>query len=93
MAAEESSNENVSSANERSTRKRGVNNRRERERKIVDRLLGELDKKIQAEGFKPAVADLIRLLTLQRELEDERPKEITVTWIDPTPDESDPSGG
>lgn len=80
-------------ATARSARRKTGDDRREMERAMVDRLLEELDQKIQAEGFKPAVADLIRLLTLQRELEDERPKEITVTWVDPKPDGCEPSGG
>lgn len=81
------------SARERSTQKNTADERREKERELVERLLEELDQKMHEGGFKPAVADLIRLLTLQRELEDERPKEITVTWVDPRPDGSEPSGG
>jgi hypothetical protein len=91
--ADKKDDEKGTNAKVRSARKKTADGRREMEREMVDRLLEELDQKIQAEGFKPAVADLIRLLTLQRELEDERPKEITVTWVDPTTDGAEPSGG
>jgi hypothetical protein len=33
--------------------------------------------------FKPSLAEYLKLLQLERELEEDEPKEITVTWIEP----------
>jgi hypothetical protein len=50
----------------------------------VTRLLEEIEKKLKAES-KATMSDYIRLLQLERELEEnEPPREIIVTWIDST---------
>jgi hypothetical protein len=33
--------------------------------------------------FKPSLAEYLKLLQLEREFDEDEPKEITVTWIDP----------
>jgi hypothetical protein len=33
--------------------------------------------------FKPSLAEYLKLLQMEREFEDDEPKEITVTWIEP----------
>jgi hypothetical protein len=33
--------------------------------------------------FRPSLAEYLKLLQLEREFEDDEPKEITVTWIEP----------
>jgi hypothetical protein len=37
----------------------------------------------QQKDFKPSLAEYLKLLQLEREFEDDEPKEITVTWIEP----------
>ncbi len=46
----------------------------------VEKRLGEGD-------VKASLGDYIRLVQLQQELEEEEPKDITVTWVDPKPEE------
>ena len=42
-------------------------------------------KMISDQGFKPTLAEYLKLLQIERELksETEAPREITVTWIEP----------
>ncbi len=51
-------------------------------RDLISKLLDGLEEKLGAAAEKVSVADLIRLMQLERELEqDEPPREIKVTWI------------
>ncbi len=51
----------------------------------IQKLLTEIEDRLEADSSKASVADYIRLLQLERELdaEDEAPKELRVTWVDP----------
>jgi hypothetical protein len=50
----------------------------------VRRLLRKIEKHLDVKEMKATLADFIRLTQLERELEqEEQPKEIIVTWIDP----------
>ncbi|HSP68869.1 MAG TPA: hypothetical protein VLN48_14175 [Bryobacteraceae bacterium] len=42
-----------------------------------------MEKKLGGEDVKATLADYIRLVQLQQELEEEEPKDITVTWVEP----------
>jgi len=53
---------------------------------VVKKLLKNLEKKLGGEGVKATLGDYIRLVQLQQELEDEEPRDITVTWVDPKPE-------
>lgn len=46
-------------------------------------LRGFEQKFIHDDGFKPTFAEYLKLLQLERELETDLPREITVTWIEP----------
>lgn len=49
----------------------------------VQKLLGDIEARLEAETGKASVADYIRLLQLERELEEnEPPREIKVTWVE-----------
>ena len=50
---------------------------------IVNKLLQSIEAKIDAKELKATLGDFIRLLQLQRELEEEQPREIKVTWVEP----------
>jgi len=54
----------------------------------IDSLLDMVERKLGERSFRPSVGDFVRLLQLRKELEDERPREITVTWVEPSGDES-----
>jgi len=54
-------------------------------RERVTQLLSLIEKQLVAGTKKATLADFIRLTQLERELEeDEQPKEIVVTWVEPT---------
>jgi hypothetical protein len=59
--------------------------RSEEQAELVKALLKKLEGKLSSKEFKGTLGDFIRLLQLQRELDDERPAEIKVTWVEPTP--------
>ena len=59
-------------------------------RERITRLLSDIEGKLKVDELKVTLADFIRLTQLERELEqEEQPKEIIVTWKDPTAERSD----
>jgi len=46
-----------------------------------------MEAKLTGRDFKPTVADYLKLLQIEKEVEEKelegKPKEITVTWVDP----------
>jgi hypothetical protein len=55
-----------------------------RQTDVVNKLLEKMEQKLTGENseMKVTLADYIRLLQLKKEMEDEEPKEIRVTWVD-----------
>ena len=51
---------------------------------VIDRLLSDIESQFQSYTYKASIGDFIRLLELRKELEEERPREITVTWVEPS---------
>ena len=58
--------------------------RTRRKARLVSKALANIEKKLKADELKPTVGDLIRLVQLEKELqeEEEQPKEIKVSWIE-----------
>jgi hypothetical protein len=52
----------------------------------VEELLKKVTAGFQSDQVKATLADYIRLVQLQRELEEDQPDQITVTWVDPETD-------
>lgn len=53
-------------------------------RERIHKLLSDIESRFESESGKASVADYIRLLQLERELdEDDGPREIRVTWVEP----------
>ena len=52
---------------------------------LVNKLLHSIEQRLEKDELKATLGDLIRLLQLQRELEDEQPGEIEVRWVEPEP--------
>jgi hypothetical protein len=50
---------------------------------LVEQILERVEQKIGEGDVKATLGDYIRLVQLQKELEDEEPGEITVRWVDP----------
>ncbi len=44
-----------------------------------------LEEKLKADDFKPSIADYLKLVQLEQELDREEAKEIKVTWVEPEP--------
>jgi hypothetical protein len=43
-----------------------------------------IEDRINAKDFKPTMADYLKLLQMEIQLEQEEVKEIKVTWVEPT---------
>lgn len=53
-------------------------------RQRIGKLLADVEKRLNVDETKVTLGDFIRLLQLERELEEEeQPREIIVTWKDP----------
>jgi hypothetical protein len=57
--------------------------------KVVKNMLTKLEAKIESDELKATVGDYIRLVQLHKELDDESPKEIKVTWVEPAGSEAE----
>jgi hypothetical protein len=53
---------------------------------VVEQIIERVEQKIGEGEVKATLGDYIRLLQLQKELEEEEPGEITVRWVDPEKD-------
>ena len=53
----------------------------------IDQAIASIQKKLTTDA-KPSVADLVRLLQLKKDLEGDRPKDVTVRWVDECIDNS-----
>jgi hypothetical protein len=62
--------------------------RAKREVGIIQKVIEGIETKLETEELKATVGDFIRLLQLRKELEEEQPREIEVTWIDSSEMES-----
>jgi hypothetical protein len=51
--------------------------------KAVKSMLTEIEEKMSGNQMKATLGDYIRLVQLHKELDDESPKEIRVTWVEP----------
>lgn len=58
---------------------------------LIDELLSRVEQRLRKDDFKATVGDFIRLLEIRQELEEERPREITVRWVDPSETEDAPA--
>jgi hypothetical protein len=66
-----------SGAAKRSGKKQGRN-----KTELISRVIANIESKLISEELKPSVGDFIRLLQLEKELDEEQPKEIKVSWVE-----------
>jgi hypothetical protein len=52
--------------------------------KLIDEILGRMEAQLKDGDFRVSVGDFIRLLEMRKVLEEERPREITVRWVEPS---------
>ncbi len=51
---------------------------------FVREVISKIEEKLRKDDAKPSVGDFIRLVQLEKELEEEeQPKEIQVSWVEP----------
>ncbi len=50
---------------------------------LVEKAAEAFEKKINADDLKPSLAEYLKLLQMEQEIEAESPKEIKVTWVEP----------
>ena len=60
---------------------------------IVKKLLRKVEKQLSEDEVKASLGDYIRLVQLQKELEEEQPREIKVTWVEPEETETERDSG
>ena len=58
---------------------------RARLEKIIDQAIQGVEKKLGDENIQLTLQDCLKVMQLQKELEDEQPTEVTVTWVEPEP--------
>jgi hypothetical protein len=56
--------------------------KRTKKAEVVEQLLEKVEQRLAEGDVKATVGDYIRLVQLQKELEEEEPGEITVRWVD-----------
>ena len=56
---------------------------RVRTRELLESAIDKIHKKLASEEFKPTLGDYVKLMQMEKEVEDEDIKEITVTWVEP----------
>ncbi len=69
----------------RKPRKASPKAQRNRKKKaaLVKKVIQNIEQKLEANELKPTVGDFIRLLQLDKELDEEQPREIKVSWVEP----------
>ena len=55
---------------------------------LLAKAMETLESKIQNKELKPTVGDYLKLLQIEQEFEQDTPKEIRVTWVEPPPTSS-----
>jgi hypothetical protein len=49
----------------------------------VKRIRKKVEEKLELDAVKGTLADYVRLLQLEKELDEEEPREIKVQWVEP----------
>jgi hypothetical protein len=50
--------------------------------RIVRKAIESIEAKLGTEAMKPTLADLVRLLQIEKELNADEPREVRVRWVD-----------
>ena len=61
----------------------------QRKAEVVEQIIEKVEQRLGDGEMKATLGDYIRLVQLQKELDEDEPGEITVTWVDPDKTESD----
>jgi hypothetical protein len=55
---------------------------------LVEKAIQSIEAKLASSEVKATLADFIRLLQMQKELQLDQPREIKITWVETTEEES-----
>ena len=70
-------------------RPRDTSGRKKADRaELLDKAIQRIEEKLGSADVKATFGDFIKLLQLQKEMQIDQPREIKVTWIDPSETES-----
>ena len=50
---------------------------------LINKAIGGIESRLAEDQTPLSIGDYLKVLQLQKELEDEQPHEVTVTWVDP----------
>jgi hypothetical protein len=50
---------------------------------VLQKAILKMEGEIQRDDFKTTIADYLKLVHLEQELDDDGPKEVRVTWVEP----------
>jgi len=66
-----------------------MNKKKTADAMVIANLLKKVEEKLSGNDVKATLGDYIRLIQLQKEMEEDEPREIKVTWVEPEETESD----
>ena len=72
----------------RDARRRASDKRADDRADLVEKIIQSVEANLRSHKVKATLADFIRLLHLQKELQLDRPKEIKITWVETAEEES-----
>lgn len=87
MKPEKTEKESRRTRKPRTGTRRSSDRSRKRQAALVHKVMEKIESKLDADELKPSVGDLVRLLQLEKELVQEQPKEIKVSWVEPGEEE------
>jgi len=58
---------------------------------LTERLMNLLEQKVISEQHRVSLGDFIRLLQMRKEIDEKRPREVTVTWVEPSGEDDAPA--
>ena len=50
---------------------------------LLEKAIAGIEDRLQSKEFKPTMGDYLKLLQMEKDLEQEETKEIKVTWVEP----------
>ncbi|HEY1342928.1 MAG TPA: hypothetical protein VGF59_35745 [Bryobacteraceae bacterium] len=83
MAGKAKTNEKAPQSCEQCKRWKEIKSKLRISKLLADAIKG-VETKLQSPDYKPTVADYLKLIQMEQEIENESAKEIRVTWVEPT---------
>jgi len=56
--------------------------------RVVSKAIASIEQKLGTDAIRPTLADLVRLLQIQKELDADEPREVRVRWVESDTTES-----